>query len=495
MNTNSAVDEDYYRLFEIARDADEAAIRAAIKAARKRWRQLTGSPDKDRARLAEQRMEQLEAAETILLDDDARARYDAELDATRPAPAAVPNQAPSPEPKGSTPPAPTVDWGERARKYYFDGDFQNAFLAAKKGTDLTPENNLAWSFYGWSAIDLKRHQDADFASAELVHRLPNDASAHELRGAALDAVGRYADAETAFRNASRFAPANSYYQGRAAWALLDQGRANEAVAEAWKIVDRFPDDDYPPRVLRAAAEWLRERNRPTEAFAIVAALLSKRPADDDTILAAALSLETMADTGEVDAALVEAWRLLDAYPHDGRVQGTVRYLIYSLRQSGRSGDAVVQARNLLSRYPDDQSAREALAWARIIDAQDRMSKDGNGTYFIVNKAQADYFGGAIAEVHGLGVADADVQAELAKMQGYLGQQTKTKVKLGFWKVVLWIVSIIMVLGGLGDITNGGLIWLIFGGLLLWAAISSTIKKQYRLTHNDVHPDLRTGGLR
>lgn len=483
MSLAAPVVDDYYTLFEIDGSADPDAIRAALKAARRKWRQLTGSPDKERARMAEQRMEQIEAAETTLLDAPSRAAYDQALAA------AVASSAPAaPEPA-------TSGWGERAKAYYYDGDVRNAFVAAKKGTDTDADDVLAWLVYVWAATDLKRHEDADFASAELVHRMPGDATPLELRGGVLDGMGRYAEAERAFRAAVAIAPANPYYQGRVAWAMLDQGRIDEAVREAWALVDRFPDDTYAVKVLRAASEHLRDRKRPKEALDLAGSILGRFPSDTDAVLLVVLAVQDLESAGDVQTALAEAWRLHDAYPHDERAQRLVRYVIGALRQRRMAGAALTESRRLLAAHPEDEHARTAFALSRIAEAETRLSPAGPGSHIILNKAQAAYYDEAIREVEALAPQDADVRRAIAGMREYHAAQTKTKVRLGFGKVVLGIVAVVLILIGLANLASGGFIWLLFGALLGWAFWSVSFRKQYQLNYKAADPANRTKGLR
>lgn len=474
--------DNYYELFEIAMDADAEGIRVSLRAAGKRWRQLTGSPDKERARLAEMRMEQREAAETLLLDPAARAQYDSELAAQLAAPVEVP-----------TAPA-TTNWSERAKGYYYDGDVRNAFTAAKKATDLNPEDNVGWLVYVWASTDLKRYDDADFASAELVQRAPEVDTSHELRGGVLDAMGRYKEAEIVFRKAASLTPSSAYYQGRAAWAVLDQGRIDEAAREAWTLCERFLREDYPPKVLRAVAEALREKKRPVEALQLMQRLASSRPVQDETLVQLVLAIESIEKLASVDTAMAEAWRLLDAYPDNPRVQQVVRYVILSLRERHREADALAAARSLLARTPHDQAAKRVFALCRISEAEANMAPIDRNTHIILNKAQVTYYGNALSEIEQIDVTDEGVRRTLATMREYLARQTKTHVKLSFGKVVLGLIAIVFLFIALATLASGGFIWLLFAALLGWAFYATAFKKQYQLNYKTASPVTRKGGL-
>jgi tetratricopeptide (TPR) repeat protein len=67
---------DYYELLEVARDASEEEIRAAITRQRRIWVRRQSSPDPERRAYAEQRVRYVDSAERILLDPVARRAYD-----------------------------------------------------------------------------------------------------------------------------------------------------------------------------------------------------------------------------------------------------------------------------------------------------------------------------------------------------------------------------------------------------------------------------------
>lgn len=94
---------DLYSVLDVPHDTSEAAIRAAIEAAREQANRLSKIP-KRRAE-AEARLAQLEQAERVLLDPKARVAYDTRF-------ASEPNTVPQPEPSQ----APTVDTDLKASR-------------------------------------------------------------------------------------------------------------------------------------------------------------------------------------------------------------------------------------------------------------------------------------------------------------------------------------------------------------------------------------------
>ena len=307
-------------------------------------------------------------------------------------------------------------------------------------------------------------------------------------------MGRYPEAERAFRAAASLAPSNAYYQARVAWAKLDQGRIDEAAAEAWELIQRFPDESYPSKVLRAAAEALREKKRPVEALQLMQKLASARPMDDATMTQLVVAIEAIEASVSVDTALAEAWQLLDAFPDDERAQRVVRYVILSLRSRDRDADALAAARTLLARQPHDQAVKRTFALTRLSDAESKMTPVGTNSHVILNKAQASYYAQALHEVEALDVTDDDVRRAVQNNRAYLAKQTKTRVTLSFGRVVLALLALVFFFIALGTLAQGGFIWLVVAGLLGWWFYAITVKKQYQLTYKDADPATRKRGL-
>lgn len=488
----AAAQHDFYELFEIDPSSDSASIRKALRTARSRWRQLTGSPDRERAQRAERSMALLDIAFDVLPDDALRAEYDAALLARRQSDRAGAQEAEARE----AAPTLTTDWGARAGEYLEADDPRNALLAAKRGTEADPDDATAWLMYARAAVALEQYDEADFASAELLHRVPLAAN-WSYRGEILTWNKRHVEAETHFRRAAELDQEDPFFQTRAAWSVLSRGEVDAAIVEGWQVVERFPEDEFPPRLLREACFRLRRRGEPHRALPVAARLLSAAPDSDENMLQVVWSIESIAELGDLDVALTEAWRLLDAFPDGTRPINTLSYVIAKMYDSGREAQALAEARRLLSRSLDDEEARLRFAWARLRDAEAKMAQPGPDTHAILNRAQADYYAAALAEVASMNVADADVQQSLAHHREYLAQQTRTRVRLGFWKIVLAILAIALVLIGLSQFDSSigaGLALIVVGGLLGWGFCASSFQKQYRRDAKLSHPSVRSSGL-
>lgn len=350
----SAAHEDLYELFEIDSDSDADEIRTTLRATRKRWRQQTGSPDLERRRRAETWMDRIGRAEEVLLDPGARAEYDEALAAQSRAGASTPHS-----PRSAS--GASTNWGGRAEQYLGAEDPRNALRAAKRGTEVDPDDTTSWLMYTRAAEALEQYDDADFASAELLHRVPNVANL-QYRADLLDRMGRPVDAEKFFRQAVQRDSGSAYLRARAAWAVLDQGRIDEAIAEAWSVVESFPDDEFPPRVLRVACARLREQKQPAEALSVAERLLDHEPDVDATLLEAVISVEALAEHGQSTVALSHSKRLFARYPDSEYTLTTMRFVTQKVFEAGGTDVAVEQAWALRDRFPADDFPPKLL-WA------------------------------------------------------------------------------------------------------------------------------------
>lgn len=225
--------DNYYELFQIDRGADADSISVILREQRKKFSQLAGHPNAERRRMGEERMEQLDRAEDVLLDPAARQAYDASLDAQPVVAEAAPQKS---------------DLAEIAAEYYNRGDARNALLAADRAIIGNPDSLSAYMTLAYAAIDLKDYPKADFASSELVRRVSNSADAWGLRGDVLDAERRYREAEAAYQQAFTLEPEKLYWYGRVIWAVSDQGRGDQAMTMAQQLIERDPTNEYSKKV-------------------------------------------------------------------------------------------------------------------------------------------------------------------------------------------------------------------------------------------------------
>lgn len=129
--------ENYYEILRISSLAGPDDIKSTIRKMRKRYRQLTGTPDKKQALNAEAMMEKLKEAEEILLDTQKRAAYDEKLNHQ---PVPIPTSGPAP----TLVPADAEAWIQKSRAYMSNNQMSKAAQAAMEATLLEPSNPEAW---------------------------------------------------------------------------------------------------------------------------------------------------------------------------------------------------------------------------------------------------------------------------------------------------------------------------------------------------------------
>lgn len=228
---------DYYELIGVDNTADDAAIKAAIRKTRGRFRMQQGSPDLDQSSRANRTIAEIAKAEETFASPEARQRYDQVLK-SQPAPAQTP-----------IPSIATSNWVDTAQSYLANGEARNAVSAAKEATRVEPNNIEAWIVRTRASLELGDTQDAEFSASESQRRGPERADVAGLLAAVYDREGRYPDAEKAFARAAQIEPQNPYWQGRVIWAKSDQGRTTQAVEDARLLVKQFAGNEYSRDVL------------------------------------------------------------------------------------------------------------------------------------------------------------------------------------------------------------------------------------------------------
>lgn len=232
---------DYYRILEIAEDAEQNEIVHALKIQQRSWRKRQNSPTLATRQDAERRMADLADAEKILLDPAARRDFDSR--------------------RRSRPPTPTIlvdesiDWGERANHSFAQGDMESANHAAQnaltQASSAYAKDHL-WNIRAQSALSIGDWREAEFSFIETLRLKPNHPEYHFDYGCALELREQYADAMREFREASTLEPSNPRYGA----AIADVHIAIDEVAMALTIMEdivrEHPDDESFQRGLALA---------------------------------------------------------------------------------------------------------------------------------------------------------------------------------------------------------------------------------------------------
>lgn len=149
---------DYYELLNIKKSASEQDIRTAVRTLRKRYRLLEGSPDQEQRANAERIMALLDEAEKTLLDRSSRAGYDMSYETEK--------RAAQQEFESNRSCAQSAQmWLEEAEEFLKQGQYGNAYYAAKEVTEKDPGVVPGWVIRGLCSMNLDKYDEAEFSFA------------------------------------------------------------------------------------------------------------------------------------------------------------------------------------------------------------------------------------------------------------------------------------------------------------------------------------------
>ncbi|MCI9889464.1 hypothetical protein JT358_13490 [Micrococcales bacterium 31B] len=278
-------EQNYYEVLNLDLSADETTIRAAIRKTRSRYRQLTGSPNKQQARRAEEMIEVLAAAENTLLKPDQRADYDAQLrggtgsqvaQRTPPAPAPIARQdirrhQPPTQPPAQPDPQARDHWLAAARQYFATGEYENALQAASHAATADRECAEAWDLQARALLYGNRPREAEFAASEANRLRPDVPATLGLLGDVYAATGRHGEAEKVYTEVVRLEPDSLQWQDRLMWALASSGKREQSIQLGTELVTRNPQamtlrDSLAMQLLADADACLSFRPNDTNRF-------------------------------------------------------------------------------------------------------------------------------------------------------------------------------------------------------------------------------------
>jgi tetratricopeptide (TPR) repeat protein len=232
--------------------------------------------------------------------------------------------------------------------------------AARELVAAHPHDPQSHVSLGWVHDD----QDHDAVALEHYRRAlevdPGSSSAKRRQVAALRALGRWEDAETAAGELIAAHPddPNSYVS----LALVhdDQDRDEEALAQYDRALRIDPRDSY---VLRSRIDSLRALRRWDDAEAAAREVIALHPGDP----MAYVNLGWVYDDQDRDEeALAQYERAVDVDPLNHAAR---RWQVAALRALRRWDEAEAAARDLIAAHPGDLNAHLNLGW--VYDDQDR----------------------------------------------------------------------------------------------------------------------------
>lgn len=232
---------DYYDLLGVDRLASRTEIEQAVRATRKRYRRLEGSPDQSQRASAERMMGLLAEAEKTLLNADAREAYNMALEKM--------NQQ-AEEERRHAESSEEHDWVLDASRYLDEKNPSSALFAATEGTRQHPENLSAWIFRALAAMHLDRYDEAEYAAREALKIDSTFEAALDILSESCLQLERYDEALTLARRLKKLNPGEVDYACRVARILFLKGDHAEALKEAREVMSAFPKSDQAAYTLR-----------------------------------------------------------------------------------------------------------------------------------------------------------------------------------------------------------------------------------------------------
>lgn len=229
MGTNDFV--NYYEILEIDSKATDDQIREAVKRQRRTWIKRQQAPSLDVRREAEDRVLQIDAAETNLLDVAMRKAFDQRLASYVP---------PAPSTQSAT---DGMDWLARAKTFLELGDINSASYAAKQATDHQASHHEAWAVRARSSFLAGKDQDAIFEYNEALRIQPQADEYHFDLGSVYESKGQDKIALTCYERAAQLAPTNPLYQVSISSIYLDNNLPEKALPILEKVHSAHPDVD------------------------------------------------------------------------------------------------------------------------------------------------------------------------------------------------------------------------------------------------------------
>lgn len=229
-----AVEVDYYVVLDIARDADNEAIEAAVRRGMREWRKRTEAADLGARQEAEVRVKQLEDARKTLLDPQARQVYDAELAAS-----GVERAQQPAAPQGGD----STQWLQRAEEYLAMGDYHSAAYAARESTQHETPNARTWWIRSRANAGLDLWQDALYEARQAVAMDDNSADFHFHLGNIHEQMNSPDEAIDEYRRAGTCDPSNPTYELAVGSVLMLTGRLEQAVTVVEAVYAKHPQDE------------------------------------------------------------------------------------------------------------------------------------------------------------------------------------------------------------------------------------------------------------
>jgi len=267
----------------------------------------------------------------------------------------------------------------RSEMFRRAGRLDEALAAARRATELDPDNAYAWAGLGRILVQMGQYAAARDAAERAIDLNPNIAGIRGLLATALFGLDRLDAAAGQVHLALDADPDDADMHRLTALIAARRGRFDEAAASMRAAIARRPFDDAMPLVL---SQMLIDGNRAADAVPVLRALLDRRP-----------------DHAEAWAQLGRVYRLIDR-PADAVIAFERAHRLApdwwpalagyaaALVAGRRDADAVAALREALQRAPDHTAAANQLAWLLATSQRDSVH-DGHAALRIAERLNAD----------------------------------------------------------------------------------------------------------
>lgn len=235
---------------------------------------------------------------------------------------------------------------KRAAGYHHAGRIDRAEALYQRVMRKMPRLAEPPYLLGSIAFDRGRHAYALQLADDSICAQPDFAPAHLLRGNALAALGRHAEAEIAWRRVVELAPEDPAAHVNLALRLCEIGNPDAALAHAQKAISADPSLYRAHYAAGLALQQLKDPSGAEEALSI-----SLRLAPENTEVIRAHG-EVLAVLGHTEEAVATLARALDRAPHDPALR--IQYA-QSLLDHGDIQAAETVQRSLIASSPSPES--------------------------------------------------------------------------------------------------------------------------------------------
>ena len=165
---------NYYEELGISETSSLDDVKKSIKSNRKRYRQLTGSPNIDQRSMAERKMEIIAQAEKVFENEETRKKYDGELAISKQSSEGTPDSTPTNDSNTS--------YLDSARQAFYSGKKSLAYSYIEEALKINRNDADAWYFKAMISLEDQKLSDAELAISEANRLRPKNADILSLLG-------------------------------------------------------------------------------------------------------------------------------------------------------------------------------------------------------------------------------------------------------------------------------------------------------------------------